>query len=129
MNTFSHQQVFQFQEEELVTIGFAQGNELFEFEGEDQTGCSDGDAHVIISAVGIHYMFFHIFAHEEADGLKKLTNILLDLFFVNGENEFTPFAVEGEASVRCEQLIHMAVNGSKYRDNWCLFRRNLNKNR
>lgn len=111
MNSFSHQHVFEFKKKQLVTIGFPDGDKLLEFEGKDHTCCGDGKAHVVIGIVGVHDVLFNIFAYQEADGLKELTHILLNLYVVDAEGELAPLAIEGKTDLSCEQLIH-----SKYSD-------------
>src|SRR5688572_25913955 len=106
VNAFSHQHVFKLQKEQLVAIGFANGDKLLELKRKNQTGRSNGKTYVIKSAVGVQNVLFHIFAHQEADGLKELTHILLDLFVVDAEHELSSLAIERETDMRRKYLSH-----------------------
>lgn len=127
MNAFSHEQVFELEQEQLVAVSLSQGDKLLELKGNDNAGGGNGNAHVIEGAVGIHDVFFHIFAHQKADGLQELTYILLELSAVDVEHKLTTLAIENETDLGGEQLSHVRVGMDKYRIKLTLFRNDLNK--
>jgi hypothetical protein len=95
----SHQNVFQLEQEQLVSVSFTNGDELLEFEGENHACSGDRQAHMIVIAIGIQDVLFNIFTHQKTDSLQKLTHILRDLSSIHRQDKFSPFTIEGEARV------------------------------